>query len=97
MKLKLDENLGSAARVALEAAGHDVSTLRRGEKKQFLPSCQRRGACVAGWTGRRPYLPSLGSVILALNELCSSFPLRSWYSTMPSSPTIHTSVAPAAR
>ena len=27
MKLKLDENLGVAARVALEAAGHDVSTV----------------------------------------------------------------------
>ena len=27
MKLKLDENLGNAARAALEAAGHDVSTV----------------------------------------------------------------------
>jgi predicted nuclease of predicted toxin-antitoxin system len=28
LKLKLDENLGNAARVALEKAGHDVSTVQ---------------------------------------------------------------------
>ena len=48
MKLKLDENLGSAARVALEAAGHDVSTvpaqgLQESLDDDLILQCKREG------------------------------------------------------
>ena len=48
MKLKLDENLGNAARAALEAAGHDVSTVPAQELQESLDDdlilqCKREG------------------------------------------------------
>ena len=48
MKLKLDENLGNAAREALESAGHDVSTVVHQRLQAMLDDdliqqCKREG------------------------------------------------------
>ena len=48
MKLKLDENLGNAAREALESAGHDVSTVPRQRLQaalddELIQQCKREG------------------------------------------------------
>jgi predicted nuclease of predicted toxin-antitoxin system len=48
VKLKLDENLGNAARAALEAAGHDVSTvpaqgLQEAIDNDLILQCKREG------------------------------------------------------
>jgi predicted nuclease of predicted toxin-antitoxin system len=48
VKLKLDENLGNAARAALEAAGHDVSTvpaqgLQAALDNDLILHCKREG------------------------------------------------------
>ena len=48
MKLKLDENLGNEARTALEASGHDVSTVPQQQLNaalgdELIRHCQREG------------------------------------------------------
>ena len=48
MKLKLDENLGNAAREALESAGHDVSTvphrrLQAALDDELIQQCKSEG------------------------------------------------------
>jgi len=48
VKLKLDENLGNEARTALEAGGHDVSTVPQQQLQgalddELIRHCQREG------------------------------------------------------
>lgn len=54
MKLKLDENLGENARVRLEAAGHDVSTvpnenLQAALDHDLIQHCRREGRALVSF------------------------------------------------